>query len=171
MGLKHLCSPKKSGSWRLILNLKDLNPHLIYCKFKMSSIFSVLNMVHRHDFLASIDLTEAYNHLAVAREHWCYLMFRHKGRWWCFTCVPNGILNDLHLFTHICRALCWYLCTMMVQIQIYIDDSCLRSASFSDLEAKVVLTISVFEKCGFTVNHKKSSLVPAQRLEFFGIPY
>ena len=85
--------PKKSGSWHLILNLKDLNPHLIFRKFKMSSIFSVLNMVHPGDFLASIDPTEAYGHMAIYWEHWRYLMSQHKDHWWCYTCVPNGICN------------------------------------------------------------------------------
>ena len=134
----------------------------------MSSIFSVLNMVHPGDFLASIDLTEVYGHIAICWEHWRYLMFWHKGHYWCYTCVPNGISNGPHLFIHICKVLCAFLRCNLVQILIYIDDSCLHAPCAEVLEHRIKFTLDVFNKCGFMVNMDKSVLILTQTLEFLG---
>ena len=52
--------PKKSGSFRMILNLKPLNKMIEYRKFKMPNIYTVMNMVKVGDYFISLDLSNAY---------------------------------------------------------------------------------------------------------------
>ena len=51
--------PKKDNQVRLILNLKSLNEHVAYSHFKMDSIETVMNLVMKGCWIASIDLKDA----------------------------------------------------------------------------------------------------------------
>ena len=48
--------PKKDGSHRLILNLKELNQSVSYVHFKMETLSSILKLVEQNAFMAAIDL-------------------------------------------------------------------------------------------------------------------
>ena len=52
--------PKADGGTRLILNLKGLNTFIKYHHFKMATIKTILALITKHCFLASIDLKDAY---------------------------------------------------------------------------------------------------------------
>lgn len=47
---------KSFGGWRAILDLKHLNSYLVYRRFKMSSLKSILGNIRQGDHLVSIDL-------------------------------------------------------------------------------------------------------------------
>ena len=61
--------PKKDGSFRMILNLKNLNSHVEYNKFKMDTLQSILKLVTPGCYMATIDLKDAYYLVPVAQEH------------------------------------------------------------------------------------------------------
>lgn len=51
--------PKSSGVWRGILNLKQLNHFILYKRFKMQSLKSILGYIREGNLLQSVDLKEA----------------------------------------------------------------------------------------------------------------
>ncbi|XP_032068578.1 uncharacterized protein LOC116505453 [Thamnophis elegans] len=55
--------PKNSGGWKAILDLKNLNHHIAYRRFKMQSLQTILVGICQGDLLTSIDLKEAYLHI------------------------------------------------------------------------------------------------------------
>lgn len=55
--------------WRAILGLKLLNSQLVYRKFKMASLKSILEKIREGDQLASIDLMGAYLPIMIFQEH------------------------------------------------------------------------------------------------------
>lgn len=57
--------PKSSGGHRGILNLKYLNQFVLYCRFKMQSLRSILAGVCQGDLLQSVDLKETYLHVPI----------------------------------------------------------------------------------------------------------
>ena len=61
--------PKKGGSFRMILNLKNLNSLVEYNKFKMDTLKSILKLVAPGCYMATIDLKDAYYSVPVAQEH------------------------------------------------------------------------------------------------------
>ena len=61
--------PKKDGSYRLILNLKNLNQFVQYHHFKMENLKSAITLMSPNCFMASIDLKDAY-----------YSVYRHKSQ-------------------------------------------------------------------------------------------
>ena len=67
--------PKKDGSHRMILNLKNLNKHVQYNHFKMDTLQSVISLMTPNCFMASVDLNDAYYSVPVAVAHQKYLKF------------------------------------------------------------------------------------------------
>ena len=87
---------KESGSWRLILNLKAFNKFVVPPSFRMETLRTVMDCLgeaaqqrqntseHLRDlslsitWAISIDLRDAYFHVAVAPEHTRYLPFAYN---------------------------------------------------------------------------------------------
>lgn len=72
--------PKKSGEYRVILNLKNLNEYVVYHHFKMDTFESPLNLIKKDCVMASIDIRHAYHSIPIAVELQKYLRFRWKGK-------------------------------------------------------------------------------------------
>ncbi|CAC5372561.1 unnamed protein product [Mytilus coruscus] len=53
--------PKKDGGQRPVLNLKQLNQHVMYQHFKMEGLFMIKDLLKVGDFMLKIDLKEAYS--------------------------------------------------------------------------------------------------------------
>jgi len=51
--------PKKDGSFRMILNLKHFNDFIVYHHFKMDTVQSVINLIEKDCYMASLDLKDA----------------------------------------------------------------------------------------------------------------
>jgi hypothetical protein len=70
---------KNDGSHRLILNLKGLNQFVTYHHFKMDTLNSMLKLIERNCFMASLDLKDAYYSVAVNQPDRQYLRFAWQG--------------------------------------------------------------------------------------------
>ena len=51
---------KRDGSYRMPLNLKQLNNHIVYEYFKVESLQSVLNIIRPNCQMASVDMKDAF---------------------------------------------------------------------------------------------------------------
>ena len=71
--------PKKDGGLRPILNLKLFNHSMVKVKFKMETLQSIIAYMSPGDWLASIDLKDAYFHVPVLPQHRKYLRFHWQG--------------------------------------------------------------------------------------------
>ena len=58
-------TPKKDGSYRLILNLKDLNQYIKYNDCKMHSLQEILKFVTPLCIMASLDIKDAHYSIPV----------------------------------------------------------------------------------------------------------
>ena len=59
---------KKDDSYRMILNLKDLNNSIEKKHFKMDTSLSAVNLVKQNCYLASVDLRDAYYAIPISTE-------------------------------------------------------------------------------------------------------
>ena len=105
---------KKDGSHRIILNLKKLNEYSSKVHFKMDTFQTVIKLIEKDCFMASIDLKDAYYSVPIEREDRKFLWFIWQGSLFQFTCLPNGlscaprkftkllkpVLSNLHLRGH-----------------------------------------------------------------------
>ena len=79
--------PKKHRSFRMILNLKELNKFVQYHHFKMESIHTCTQLMRPGRYMTSIDLQDAYYLIPIDTEHQKYLKFMWRGKLYHFTCL------------------------------------------------------------------------------------
>ena len=159
---------KPDGSFRLILNLKKLNAYIRHVHFKMESLSDVLNMFQKGAWMASVDLKHAYYSIPICREHQNYLTFVWQGVYYKYTCLPNGYSQAPMIFTKLLKNPFAYLRKLGHLSVIYIDDTYLQGSTFESCLQNVHATVHLLKSLGFTINVKKSVLVPTQKLEFLG---
>ena len=78
--------------WRPIANLKRLNSFVYYEHFKMEGLDLVKFIIRKGDWMAKVDLKDAYFTVPVAAEHKKYLRFVWKGEFFQYVCLPLPFL-------------------------------------------------------------------------------
>ena len=160
--------PKKDGLYCMILNLKPLNKFVAYHKFKMEGIYDVLKMVHKNFKMISIDLKQAYFHVAISQQDQKYMIFKFEGQYYKFCVLPNGLASGPHIFVRLSKVIAAYLCKKLIDIPIYIDDSFMCADNEEILLRNKDVALQVFQSCGFMINYAKLQLLPTNELEFLG---
>lgn len=159
---------KKDGSYRMILNLRRLNDNLVYRHFKMETFQTALSLITPHCYMASIDLKDAYYSIPVNAIFQKYLKFEYDGRFYTFTCLPNGLSPAPRIFTKVLKPIYSELRKSGHVNCPYIDDSLLVGDTKSDCEDNVVNTVHAFRETGFTIHPIKSVFLPCKEIQFIG---
>ena len=160
--------PKKDGTFRMILNLKNLNETVEYQHFKMDTLKSALNIVTKNCYFGSCDLSQAYYCCPIHPDHQKYLRFIWKGNLYQFNCFVNGLAEAPRKFTKIMKVAFSELRKMGHSNVHYIDDSLLTAESYEDCVQNITDTVHMLDDLGFTIHPKKSVLYPAQNVTFLG---
>lgn len=160
--------PKKDGSYRIILNLKQFNKCIPYQHFKMDTLKSILNLIEKDCFLASLDLKDAYYSVPVARDHRKYLRFLWRGQLYQFTCLPNGLSCCPRKFTKLMKPPMTALHRLGHIASNYIDDLILQGRTYTDCVHNVIDTVSQLDPLGFVIHPDKSVFIPTQVLVVLG---
>ena len=100
---------KQAGQFRPIVNLKPLNKFIRYQHFKMENLESVRFLVRKGDWLAKVDLKDAYFTVAVKESHHKYVLFRWKNRVFEFNCMAFGLSPAPRIFTKILKVVMAFL--------------------------------------------------------------
>ena len=163
-------APKKGpNEWRPIINLKPLNQFLRYRHFKMEGINTVRHTVRPGDFLAKVDLTDAFLTVPIFRGHRKYLRFRWGRKTFEFTCLPFGLSSSPRVFTKVLKVAVTFLRRTGIRLVIYLDDLLIVGTTAEECNDAVTQVIAVLESLGFLINFKKSETVPTQCIEYIGL--
>ena len=92
---------KTSGSWRPVINLSHLNRFVDVSHFQMETIQSVLLSVRPGDWMASIDLREAFVQVPVHPESHPFLRFVSKGHVFQFKALCFGLSTAPQVFSRV----------------------------------------------------------------------
>lgn len=95
--------PKPDGTYRLILNLSNLNEHIEYVHFKMETLKNALQLVEQGCYFAKIDLKDAYYSVPIDKESRKFLRFTWKGNLYQFTCLANGLACGPRQYTKLMK--------------------------------------------------------------------
>ena len=156
--------PKKNGSYRVILNLKNLNTDVAYHHFRMDTLESCINLMSQGCYMASLDLTDAYYSVHVAQCCQKYLKFRFGNKLYKYTCLPNGLSSGPGIFTKLMKPVFSKLRQSGHILSGYLDDSYLQGASVDECTDNVTDTKQLLCELGFGINEEKSVCVPTQQL-------
>lgn len=160
--------PKKDGSYRVILNLKQLNENIEYAHFKMETLCTALRLIQPGCYMGSVDLSDAYYTVNVAYPDRKYLRFIWKGTLYQYTCLPNGLSSAPRLFTKLLKPVYASLRSKGHVSVAYIDDSYLQGETYEQCLKNIQDTIDLFEQLGFKINKEKSVVVPTHEIVFLG---
>lgn len=159
---------KKSGGFRVILNLKKLNKFIRYEHFKMEHIDHVTDLVFKDDFMASIDLKDAYFSVNLHEADRKYVRFLWNHKLYEYCCLCFGYAAAPRLFTKLTKPIMAHLHEIGIRASIYIDDLLLIDKCRNSLISSVNYTTGLLENLGFTVNREKSVLFPTRRIQHLG---
>ena len=83
--------PKPHQRWRPVIDLSRLNTFLHIEKFKMETPESIRTSLIPGEWVASIDLSDAYLHIPIHPHSRKYLRFCHRSQVFQFTSLPFGL--------------------------------------------------------------------------------
>ena len=161
--------PKTEGQMRPIINLKALNFWVHPQHFKMEGIHMLREIVAQDEWLAKLDLKDAYFTVPIHWDHWKFLRFMVDQIRYQFTCLQFGLSCAPWAFTKVLKPVSAFLRSVGVRLIIYIDDILVIGKTPDEVRNHVEALIALLEGLGFIVNMEKSVLTPSQQIEFLGL--
>ena len=160
---------KEKGTYRPVINLKNLNAYIPYEKFKMETLKDVKDILRQGDFLVKIDLKDAYFSIPLHQKSKNLVRFPWEGSIYEFQCLMFGLGPAPKIFTKLLKIPISLLRRLQIRIVIYIDDILITASSQEEAKMGRESVIYLLENLGFVINYKKSVLEPTQTLEYLGI--
>ena len=160
--------PKPNGKFRPVINLRYLNEFIHYDHFKQETFSMVLDLLQEGDFMTSVDLQDAYFSVPIHKDDQKYLKFSWNGVLYKFICVCFGIKSAPFLFTKLLKPLYARFRQQKMRCFYYIDDLLNMDKEKAVCQNNTETMLESLESVGYTVNYKKSVLVPTQKIVFFG---
>ena len=160
--------PKPENKWRPVIDLSVVNTYLHVPTFKMETAEVIRASLQVGEWVASIDLTDAYFHVPIHPKFQKYLRFHVQGQAYQFRALPFGIATAPLEFTRVVKEVKFIALSQGVQIHQYLDDWLVRAKDPDSCARDVQKLVNLVEKLGWIVNLKKSELSPTQDLEFLG---
>ena len=160
--------PKPENKWRPVIDLSVVNTFLHVPTFKMETAEVIRASLQAGEWVASIDLTDAYFHVPIHQKFQKYLRFHVQGQAYQFRALPFGIATAPLEFTRVVKEVKFIALSQGVRIHQYLDDWLVRSKDPESCARDVQKLLNLIEKLGWIVNLKKSELKPTQDLEFLG---
>ena len=101
--LPDVSCPKKDGRQRPVINLKSLNQSVRTEHFKMEGIHMLKDLLRAGDWMAKIDLKDAYFMVPMAKEDRDFLKFQWEDKFYRFNCLPFRLSSAPWVFTKTTR--------------------------------------------------------------------
>ena len=160
---------KASGGWRPVIDLSHLNDFVQLTSFKMETVASVLLSVREGDFLASLDLKDAYFQIPIHRSSRKLLRFTSEGTVYQFRALCFGLSTTPQVFTRVFAVVSAWAHSHGIRLLRYLDDWLVHSSSEREAKQAVQSLLSLCRTLGIVINEKKSDLVPSQTAKYLGM--
>ena len=160
---------KTSGSWRPVIDLSHLNRFVDVSPFQMETIQSVLLSVPQGDWMASIDLKEAYLQVPVHPASRHLLRFVFRDNVYQFKALCFGLSTAPQVFTRVMAPVSAILHSMGIRMRRYLDDWLVQSPSRESLLRDLQTILHLCHELGIVINPQKSNLVPSQVVQYLGV--
>ena len=160
---------KTSGSWRPVIDLSTLNLFVDVSHFRMETIQSVLLSVRQGDWMASIDLKEAYLQVPVHPDSRRFLRFVAQGRVYQFSALCFGLSTAPQVFSRVMAPVSAIFHSCGIPMRRYLDDWLVQSSSRESLLHDLQVVLDLCHELGIVVNPEKSHLEPSQVVQYLGV--
>jgi hypothetical protein len=148
--------------------MRYVNAYLANAKFKLETLNTHLQqIVEKGDVMITTDMHQAYYSMAMNKESWPYMCWKHRGKYYCSTILTFGLSlapmyfhKTMRTIVRLCRAL-------MIKVLNYLDDF-LWACKPNEKEALVLFVIDLLTSLGWILNNK-GNLTPSSSVEFLGM--
>ena len=156
--------PKPHQRWRPVIDLSRLNTFLHVDQSIRTSLIP-------GEWVASIDLSDAYLHIPIHPSSRKYLRFCYKAQVFQFTSLPFGLATAPQVFTMIVKEVKLMALSRGLRIHQYLDDWLIRSQSQEEAQVNTQAVVELTQSLGWIINQEKSELKPTQVFSFVGYEY
>lgn len=160
--------PKKGEQkYRLITDLRYVNQFCEVPKFSNEDIRTVFDIIQPGDYMVTLDLKSAFQHIPVKKEDQTLLGVKFKDKYYVWQVLPFGAKVSPYYCHKVLRPVVSYLRRQGLRLVLYVDDLILCSTS-EEISQQTDLLLQTLSNLGLFVNFQKSHLVPSQDVNFIG---
>ena len=152
-----------------MIDLSHLNEFVQLTPFKMETVASVLLSVREGDFLASLDLKDAYFQIPIHPSSRKLLRFTSEGTVYQFKALCFGLSTAPQVFTRVFAAVSAWAHAHGIRLLRYLDDWLVLASSEREAKRAVQALLGLCRSLGIVVNEKKSDLVPSRSAKYLGM--
>ncbi|KAG1157621.1 hypothetical protein G6F46_007805 [Rhizopus delemar] len=134
----------------------------------METIQEVTKLIKPHNWLTSIDLSDAFLHIPVHSASRRFLRFHWNHQTYQFTTTPFGLSLVPWLFTKITKPILEWAREQNIRLSAYLDDWILIADSQFEAQQQTNRVVRKLQSLGWIINSKKSTLISTQTLEHLG---
>ena len=151
---------KASGGWQPVIDLSHLNEFVQLTRFKMETVTSVLLSVREGDFLASLDLKDAYFQIPIHPSSRKLLRLTSEGQF--TSSEPCFELSTApQVFTRVFAAVSAWAHSHGIRLLRYLDDWLVLASSERKANQAIQSLLSLCRTLGIVINEKKLDLMPS----------
>ena len=132
----------------------------------METVASVLLSVREGDFLASLDLKDAYFQIPIHPSSRKLLRFTSEGTVYQFRALCFGLSTAPQVFTRVFTAISAWAHSHRIRLLRYLDDWLILTSSEREAKQAVQSLLPLCHTLGIVINEKKSDLVPLQTAKY-----
>ena len=155
-----------TGGWHSVIDLSHLNEFVLQTQFKMETAASVLLSVREGDFLASIDLKDAYFQIPFYQSSRKLLRFLSEGTVYQFKVLCFGLSTTPQVFTRVFAAVSAWAHSHGISLLRYLDDWLVLASSETEAKKNVQDLLSLCHSLAIVINEGKSDPVPSQTANY-----
>ena len=160
---------KATGGWRPVIDLSPLNAFVLQTKFKMETVTSVMASIREGDFMASLDLKDAYFQIPIHPDSRKFLRFVSEGVVYQFKALCFGLSTAPQVFTRVFAPVSAWAHSVGIRLRRYLDDWLVLAESEPEVRRALEKILQVCRDLGIVVNLKKSDLEPKTQAKYLGL--
>ena len=147
--------PKKSGGYRLVIDLSQLNKSLAQIPFSMDTLHLVKLALKQGMWATSLDLSDAYHHIPMRPSSQVYLCFHVGNVRYKYLVLPFGLSSGPWLFTEVVRQVKKWAWKKDFALFQYLDDWLNLDLDKGRLHESTQRLVTTCQGLGLLVNIQK----------------
>ena len=153
---------------RPVIDLSSLNKFIVNEHFQMENLSCRKTLLSPGDLTTNIDLKDANLSVPIHESSRKFLRFIWKGTHYQFKALPFGLSSAPRIFTKVLKPVAAFLRKKAIRVLIYLDDFLFLAATVEEAVKNTQLVVTLLQSLGFTINLKKSLVIPTQVITFLG---